>query len=62
MKNYDEKIIVANTMVKYGGSFVKKLGEALHHADNINTIKIKNVFSEYWGQYLEMGFKDLERE
>lgn len=48
-----EKAKVANAMLKYGGSFVKALGEALLHADPANTLKIKKAFSEYWQKYLE---------
>jgi len=48
----DERITVADNMVKYGGSFVKALGQALYHADPINTQKVKDAFSEYWEEYL----------
>ena len=50
-----EKIIVADNMVSYGGSFVKALGEALLHADPINTRKIKETFPEYWDRYFKIG-------
>ena len=50
-----EKLLVANAMTKYGGGFVKSLGEALFHADTHNTIKIKNAWPEYWKQYAEMS-------
>ena len=60
MVNHDEKITVANAMIKYGGSFVSNLGKALMSADHINTKKIRITFSEYWDQYLEMGEKDAK--
>jgi len=53
----DEKITVADNMVKFGGSFVRSLGEALYHADPINTRKIKDTFSEYWEQFLNFKKK-----
>lgn len=53
--NPDEKLNIANAMIRYGGSFVKALGHALIHADQINTWKIKITFEEYWLQYKEMA-------
>ena len=50
----DERLNVANMMIKYGGSFVKALGHALIQADRINTTKIKINFGEYWQQYKNM--------
>lgn len=51
----DESVIVAQRMISYGGSFVKRLGDALQHADHINQAKIKNTWPEYWDQYKNMG-------
>jgi len=51
MIDQDEKIQVAESMQKYGGSFVKALGLALIKADRINTARIQNAFPEYWKQY-----------
>ena len=51
----DESKIVSRAMIDSGGSFVKALGEALTYADHINTLKIKQVFLEYWKDYLELG-------
>jgi len=53
----DEYITVATAMIKYGGSFVRNLGEALACADINNQRKIKETWPEYWAQYLEMGMK-----
>ena len=50
-----EVIYVAWAMRAYGGSFVKSLGEALDHADDINAQKIKNAFPDYWTEYKDMG-------
>ena len=53
----EEKYYVIVGMKAYGGSFVQSLGEALSHADTINTLKIKDTFSDYWKEYLEVGKK-----
>lgn len=50
-----EVYIVGRNMVKYGGGFVKPLGEALCHADNDNTRRIKKAWPEYWAKYRDMG-------
>ena len=55
MINQDEKLRVSTAMIKYGGSFVKALGETLMCADHINQQKIKDTFPEYWKQYDKMG-------
>lgn len=47
----EEKYIVSENMVNYGGSFVSKLGEAVKRADPTNLNKIKNTFPEYWEKY-----------
>lgn len=51
----NEKFLVAHSMFRNGGSFVKKLGEALMFADPLNSAKIKTAFSEYWYEYLGMA-------
>ena len=51
----DERVDVAENMIKYGGSFVKALGEALIHADLNNIKRIKATWPEYWNQYLNFG-------
>jgi hypothetical protein len=50
----DEKIIVSENMIKFGGSFCKKLGELIILSDSINLIKIKNTFIDYWNKYLKV--------
>jgi hypothetical protein len=51
MTNDEESLKVALAMKQYGGSFVACLGEALIHADNDNTERIKAAFPEYWAEY-----------
>ena len=60
--NEEEKYFVYTGMIKYGGGFVRALGEALSHADPGNTKIIKHCFSEYWEEYLPMGKKLYEKE
>lgn len=47
----DERLLVTKTMQKYGGSFVKKLGELIPLADDENLEKIKTTWPEYWEKY-----------
>ena len=50
-----EKYLVSAAMVNYGGGFVSRLGDALIHADVINSKRIHDAFSEYWEEYLKMA-------
>lgn len=52
---HDEKLYVSSAMIKYGGGFVRHLGEALLRADRQNTKIIKDAFPHYWDQYKEMS-------
>jgi hypothetical protein len=57
-EQYNEDRAVLQAMVRYGGSFMKFLGEAGFRADSINLAKIKRTWPEDWEQYREMaGFK-----
>ena len=49
----DRQII--NTMMEYGGSFVRKLGAAALVADQQNLNRIKATWPEYWEQYARMA-------
>ena len=49
----DKKTI--ETMMEYGGSFVRKLGAAALVADDQNLRRIKNTWPEYWEQYTRMA-------
>lgn len=46
---------VINTMIEYGGSFVRKLGAAAIAADSENLAKIKQTWPDYWAQYSRMA-------
>lgn len=46
---------VINTMIEYGGSFVRKLGAAAFMADSENLAKIKQTWPDYWAQYSRMA-------
>lgn len=49
----DKKTI--ETMMEYGGSFVRKLGAAALVADPDNLAKIKATWPDYWSQYDRMA-------
>ena len=49
----DKKTI--ETMMEYGGSFVRKLGAAALVADQDNLAKIKSTWPDYWSQYDRMA-------
>ena len=56
----DKKTI--ETMMEYGGSFVRKLGAAALVADDQNLRRIKNTWPEYWDQYTRMAKQISEVE
>ena len=53
----EEKWLVQNAMMEYGGGFVNALGNALMRADDFNTQKIYDAFPEYWQKYFKMAMK-----
>ena len=55
-------ISVAKAMVRYGGGFAMRLGDALLHADLDNQRRIKKAFPEIWKQYNEMACKDMWKQ
>ena len=55
MIDQDEKVSVAQAMIRYGGGFVKQLGVALMLADLVNQKKIKDTWPEYWETYKKKG-------
>lgn len=57
----NEQIDVSFAMRKYGGGFVKCLGEALIRADPNNRQRIKDAFPEYWDKYLKLAKIAKER-
>jgi hypothetical protein len=58
----DKKTI--ETMMEYGGSFVRKLGAAALVADQDNLAKIKSTWPDYWAQYDRMAkqLSEVERQ
>ena len=50
-----EDVKVIQAMIRFGGSFVKALGQAAFAADPENLQKIKDTWPEYWQRYTEMG-------
>lgn len=42
-------------MRKFGGGFVKALGNAGAHADRGNLERMKKAWPEYWKEYQHMG-------
>lgn len=50
----DEKYLIAKNMKSFGGSFVKKLGEAILAADQVNLLKLQRAFPEYFDKYKKM--------
>lgn len=58
----DKKTI--ETMMEYGGSFVRKLGAAALVADPDNLAKIKATWPDYWAQYDRMAkqLSEVERQ
>lgn len=55
--NHDMKIDIAGNMIRYGGSFVKALGQALLVADEHNTERIETAFPEYIEEYVQEKWK-----
>ncbi len=51
----EDYLTIQNNMKRYGGSFVKALGNALMCADYKNREKLANTFSEYFEEYLRFG-------
>ena len=54
----DEKVRVSEAMIKYGGSFVNKLGQLLQSADHVNAEKIKTTWPQYWNDYKAFSIRD----
>ena len=51
----DELITIQMNMQRFGGGFVKALGEAMAHADFENKPKLVKAFPKYMEQYLTIG-------
>lgn len=53
MKYTEEQYFeISNNMIKYGGGFIKFIGQALARADTCNRIKLEKAFPEYFEEYL----------
>jgi hypothetical protein len=48
-----ERGVIADEMMKTGGSFVQALGKALSRADITNARRIKATWPEFWDEYLK---------
>lgn len=57
-----EKLIVAKAMIKYGGSFVNRLGSLLLKADRSNFAIIKQIWPNTYHEYLELAKKGQNDE
>lgn len=53
MTDFEEKLLVARSMIRFGGGFVRSLGEALQRADQHDSYRICAAFPEYWKDYLQ---------
>lgn len=50
----DEIVKIYFNTQKYGGSFMRAIGEALVRADSVNSKKLINAFSEEFDKYLKL--------
>lgn len=57
----DRDAWTVDAMEKYGGSFVKFLGELARGSDSINLAKIKDTWPEYWSEYEKIG-REMEQK
>ncbi len=61
-QNRDEDLEVMAMMKKYGGGFVSALAEAAYRADGENLRRIKAAWPEYWAQYKETLYAELQAQ
>ena len=59
---YEENWFITEAMIRYGGGFVKGLGQLYRIADQINQRKLRAAFPEYWIRYSEISEKKQLRE
>lgn len=57
----DRDCYTVDAMEKFGGSFIKALGNLARQADAVNLEYIKVTWEDYWEKYENMG-KKLEEE
>ena len=58
----DNDIRTIEAMTRFGGSFVRHLGEAAKFADSENLNRIKFAFPEYWRRYEQLGIDKLKAD
>ena len=47
----EDDLKVVEAMIRFGGGFVKALGQAFEKADETNFNRLKEAFPEYWADY-----------
>lgn len=52
---YEKDWWITEAMRRYGGGFVRDLGELWRRGDPDNQKKLKSAFSEYWERYAEIA-------
>jgi len=52
---YDHDWDVTDAMIHHGGAFVQGLGSLFRMGDEINKLRLKNAFPEYWKKYSEVA-------
>lgn len=52
---------IGQAMEKYGGSFIKGLGQALQHSDEQNAAKIKAAWPDHWREYEIIAERDEDK-
>lgn len=50
-----EDTYVAEAMIRYGGSFVRTLGQLWFLGDENNRARLKAAFPDYWVKYLQLA-------
>ena len=58
----DDMLYMVDSMLRYGGSFVKALSECFILADRENLARLFATFPEYVKQYTEMAQIEAERQ
>ena len=61
--DYDADFDITTAMIRFGGGFVKKLGETWLHGDMQNKARLKAAFPDYWEEYrhIVQGLKSSNR-
>lgn len=51
---YQENWEITEAMIRFGGSFVKALGNLWRIGDLSNRARLQNAFGAYWNEYAEI--------